>query len=495
MSNLTGSGIAAESAGDAEEIRKIAHRLKGTAANYGFPEITETARICQDRLCEGARLEDIEQPLRELKQQILDAVDTHSETDSQGTSVANAVPVRMLPPELLAESEEQKQPIPFTWLRRPPSEEYRLASGDVLGVYIDGVIGDRAGVPPAVTPQSANVPPAMGFPFPIRASGTVALPLVPPLRVAGMTTSEAEIAIINAYSVERKIIDPNRERVLVTLLRPRSERVLVIREDNPQAAFQLVSPGQLNNLRGLNGIEANLTGGRQGTGTIVDLPAHENDILNALNRTGGLPGPDAVNEITVQRGGFRVDDSTGELAFDTGETVRIPLRLRPGEPLPFSPKDIILQTGDILYVKGRTAQFYYTAGLLPAGEVPLPRDYDLDVVEAVTRIGGPVLNGGLNSNNLSGGIVAHGLGNPSASLLTVLRRTPDGRQVNIRVDLNEALRDPRENILVQAGDVLLLQETSGEAAARYASSVLNLGFVGEIFRGGSGHGAASATLP
>ncbi len=409
--------------------------------------------------------------------------------------VANGVPVRILPPELLAESEEQKQPIPFTWLRRPPSEEYRLASGDVLGVYIDGVIGDHSGVPPAVTPQSANVPPAMGFPFPVRADGTVALPLIPPLHVAEMTVSAIEKSIIEAYSVKRAIINPDRERVLVTLLRPRSERILVIREDNPQEAFQLVSPGQLSNLRGLNGIEASLAGGRQGTGTIVDLPAHENDVLNALNRTGGLPGPDAVNEITVQRGGFRVDDSTGELAFDTGETVTIPLRLRPDEPLPFSPEDIILQTGDILYVKARTAQFYYTAGLLPAGEVPLPRDYDLDVVEAVTRIGGPVLNGGLNSSNLSGGIVAHGLGNPSPSLLTVLRRTQDGRQVNIRVDLNEALRDPRENILVQAGDVLVLQETPGEAATRYAASVFTLGFVGEMFRGSSGHGVATAALP
>ena len=409
--------------------------------------------------------------------------------------VANGVPVRALPTELLAESEERKLPIPFTWLRRPPTQEYRLAPGDVLGVYIDGVFGERADVPPTVVPESANLPPAMGYPFPLRPNGTLALPLIPPLRVAGMTVVEAENAIIEAYSVKRRIVNPERQRVLVTLLRPRSERILVVREDSPREAFQLLSPGRLSNLSGLDGIEANLASNRQGTGTIVDLPAYENDVLNALNRTGGLPGPDAVNEVVVQRGGFRRDQITGELFFDDGEIVRIPLRISPGEPLPFGPKDIVLHTGDILYIKGRTAEFYYTAGLLPAREVPLPRDHDLDVVEAVTRIGGPILNGGINSSNLSGAIVAPGIGNPSPSLLTVLRRTPDGRQVNIRVDLNQALRDPRERILVQAGDVLILQETPGEALARYFTDVLTLSFLGEMFRGASGFGSASATLP
>lgn len=409
--------------------------------------------------------------------------------------VANGIPVRLLPEELLTPSKEQQQTIPFTWLRRPAPDEYRLAAGDVLGVYIDGLLGERTGVPPTIVGQVADLPPAMGFPFPVRTDGTIALPLVPPVSVAELTVPEAEARITEAYSVARQIINPDRERVLVTLLRPRCERILVIREDNPRESFQVISPGQLNTLRGLGSIEQRLSQERAGTGTVVDLPAYENDVLNALNRTGGLPAPTAINEVVIQRGGFREDAATGELAFDTGEMVRIPLQVRPGEPLPFAPQDIILHSGDIVYVKRRTAEFYYTAGLLPAGEIPLPRDYDLSVVEAVARIGGPLLNGGLNSNNLSGGIVSQGVGNPSPSLLTVLRRTPDGRQVNIRVDLNEALRDPRENILVQAGDTLILQETPNEAVARYLTNVFTLNFVGELFRGGSGYGTSAATLP
>jgi hypothetical protein len=39
--------------------------------------------------------------------------------------------------------------------------------------------------------------------------------------------------------------------------------------------------------------------------------------------------------------------------------------------------------------------------------------------------------------------------------------------VPIRVDLRKALRDPRERILVQPGDMLILQEKPCEAVARY----------------------------
>ena len=39
-------------------------------------------------------------------------------------------------------------------------------------------------------------------------------------------------------------------------------------------------------------------------------------------------------------------------------------------------------------VKARLPEFYYTGGLLPADEVPLP-DYDIHVLEAVLKGRGP----------------------------------------------------------------------------------------------------------
>src|SRR5207244_4076953 len=99
----------------------------------------------------------------------------------------------------------------------------------------------------------------------------------------------------------------------------------------------------------------------------------------------------------------------------------------------------------------------------------------LDILEAVALVHGPLINGGLNPNNTTRTYVApHGLGRPSPSLVTVVRKLSTGGQVPIRVDLRKALRDPRERILVQPGDVLILQEKPGEAVARYLTSVFRL---------------------
>jgi hypothetical protein len=143
------------------------------------------------------------------------------------------------------------------------------------------------------------------------------------------------------------------------------------------------------------------------------------------------------------------------------------LKLHPGEPPPFRPEDVILQTGDIVYIRARRQEFFYTGGILPPGKFPLPRDYDLDIIQAVLQIGGPLLSSGVNPINIQGQIAGVGIGFPSPSWLTVLRRTPGGGQVPIRVSLNRALTDPRERILVLPDDVLLLQERPDEGFARY----------------------------
>jgi hypothetical protein len=408
--------------------------------------------------------------------------------------VAEGIPVRLLPPELQAESRDLKRTIPLAWLRRPAVRDYKLGPGDILGIYIDGVLGERSTLPPVMVPDATSLPPSVGVPIPVREDGTLPLPLIAPINVTGMTVVEAENTIIDAYSVKRKIVRIDTERILVTLMRPRYERILVIRQDNPQETATSTTLGT-GNFRGLSSLATTATTPHAGSGTVVDLPANENDVLNVITRTGGLPGQTALNEIIIQRGGLQTGDGTTNAATDATETVRIPLRVNPGDPPPFKPEDVILKTGDIVFIEARLAEVYYTAGLLGAREVPLPRDVDITAVEAVARSGGPLVNGGINSSNLSGQIVSRGLGHPSPSLLSVLRHTPDGRQVTIRVDLNRALQEPQENLLIQAGDVLVLQETPGEATARFFTNVISLNIFADLFSAGSASGSANALLP
>lgn len=394
---------------------------------------------------------------------------------------ADAVPVRRLPPEIIGQRKEEERTIPLTWLRQPPPEAHRVGAGDILGIWVEKVFGaydPDKGLPPQPPihfDERGGSPPAIGNPFPVRENGTIELPSVDPVRVAGMTLAEVRDEVVKAYTVTKKILkNPEDARVTVTLIRPRQYHVLVVRQDTGAVSLGGAAVGQT----------------KRGSGFAVNLPAYQNDVLNALTQTGGLPGLDARNEVVIQRGTTRdpsdpnalkraLEEAPPSGALPTGgDWVRIPLRARPGEPPTFRPDDIVLRNGDIVFIEARDTEVFYTGGLLGARQVPLPRDYDLDALQAIAYVNGPLVNGSVNGNNLAGNLLQGGLGFPSPSLLTVLRRTPGGGQIPIRVELNRALRDPRERVLIQPGDVLILQETPLEAVTRYVTNQLrlNLGF-------------------
>jgi len=409
--------------------------------------------------------------------------------------VANGIPVRLVPEELLGEPKGDLETIPLDWLRQPPPAIYRLSAGDIMGIYIDGVLGQKDQLPPVSQPEG-DLPPAIGLPVPVREDGTIPLPLVDPINVEGMSILEAEQAVVEAYTVKKEILQKDRARIIVSLIRPRQTRVLVVRQDSGGGGSSIsVSRGPLTR----SGPAVSISGAEQrGTGTVVDLPAYENDVLNALTRTGGLPGLDAVNEVIILRGAENnLNDSEIFRGYgaDDAAVTRIPLRIRKGERRPFQPEDVILNKGDIVFIERRGAELFYTGGILGNREVPLPRDYDLRVVEAVIQAGGPLVNGLTRGNNLTGAVGGGGIGTPNPSQLSVLRRLPDGRQVNIKVNLNRAIRDPRENILVQKGDVLVLQETPGEAAARYVTNIFSATFFGRWLNRADAEGTANVAVP
>jgi protein involved in polysaccharide export with SLBB domain len=416
--------------------------------------------------------------------------------------VADGVPVHRLPDDVHGRRREEERTIPLTLLRQKPPDVYRLAPGDVLGVWIEGVLGDKNQPPPLHMPEHGDRPPAFGYPIPVTADGTIRLPLVDPIRAEGKTLTEVQDAVLTAYTVTKKILQPGAGKVIVTLITPRTYHVLVVRQDTGAIAVGGAA------IPGVGG--AGLIGQtKRGTGYSLDLPAYENDVLNALTRTGGLPGLDAENEVIIQRGNF-ADYGDAEavrrcLELTPGQPggadgagagwIRIPLRLRPGEAPPFRPEDVVLRNGDIVFIEARDTEVFYTAGLLLPRQYPLPRDYSLDVIEAIAYTQGPLNNGGLSVNNLSGNLLQNGIGFPSPSLLTVLRKTPGGGQIPIRIDLNKALRDRRERVLVQPGDVLVLQETPVEAFSRYFTDVFRLNFLGTIIRQQDLTGTANLTIP
>jgi protein involved in polysaccharide export with SLBB domain len=395
--------------------------------------------------------------------------------------VANGVPVHMVPDELLAPTKEGLEAIDLTRLRQAPPVEYLLAPGDTLGIYVEGVIGNSETPPPVSVPDSPEVPPSIGYPFPIRAEGDISLPFVGLINVAGLSIEQAEQKVIEAY-LKAEIVRPENYRIIVTLFRPRYERILVVREDAGESPVRVSSQTSLIGV----GTQTTISGGRSAIGQVVELPAYQNDVLNALARTGGLPGPDAIQEVLIYRARRKADNSSDGPVFEElpdpnlltaanqGEVIRIPLKIRPGNSLPFDPDSIILKTGDIIKIRSREPELYFTGGIIPAGEFQLPFDQDVTLIEALLRARAPVVSGGISTSNLSGATLNTGLGNPSPSLVSVIRKTANGSQIVIRCDINDALRDPRYNILVQSEDVLLLQENSDEAMTRYMTTIFRM---------------------
>ena len=404
------------------------------------------------------------------------------------TFPVSGIPAHRVPEELLGEPKDLTETIDLALLGQPAADQYRLAPRDVLGVWIDGILGDRAQAPPIHYSVQKTVAPGLGFPIQVRENGTISLPLVPPIQVAGLSVQEAEAAVVRAYTIENLLLQPGVDRIMVTLIQPRTYRVLVMRQES---------------IGGATIIENDIvTNQRRGTGHQLELQAYENDVLTALSRTGGLPGLEAFNKVVIERNVSRIPTGAlaapGELPPMGGSRrrIEIPLRTLPGEPLQFGPEDVILHDGDVVFVEARDHEKFYTGGLLPTGQYTLPRDYDLDVIEAISMVNGTIANGGFQTNSVFiSSFLESGIGGPSPSLVVVLRRTPDGGQVPIQVDLNRALRDSRERILIQPGDVILMQETPGEAVARYASRAFTFFGDWRIWDRGDSSGLAAVALP
>ena len=85
----------------------------------------------------------------------------------------------------------------------------------------------------------------------------------------------------------------------------------------------------------------------------------------------------------------------------------------------------------------------------------MPRDEDIDVIEAIAlangSTGGPL---GQSGDALSQGTPGHMV---RPTRVIILREMPDGRQLPIRVDLARAMTDQKERILIQPNDVVMLQ--------------------------------------
>lgn len=278
---------------------------------------------------------------------------------------------------------------------------YRLDEGDILAVIIDGVLGDFGSAPVHLPKEGSGLLPGMGYPVPIRARGLMPLPLIDDVNVRGMTVTQAEKAIARAYRSADILKKENR--VSVSLLRKRTVRVTVVHDD-PIAAART------------RGYSSFYSQPRKMIST-VDLPADRTNVLNALAESGGrLPRDSDI----------RILNNQGTQAAGPGSALR---------------------DGDVVGVESPEQAFFFTSGLLPGGQFPLPSDRPLTVQQAVAVSGG------------SAGNIRAGSFGPSE--LIVVRARGGAFRVG----------DPSRTI-VRPGDTITLRYTPGEAAGNIATQAI-----------------------
>jgi hypothetical protein len=396
-----------------------------------------------------------------------------------------AIPIERVPPSMLGRPKEDLLEISLSRLRQRPPDVYRLGPDDILGVYIETIFNDAEEPPPVHFPEDRERAPSIGFPIPVREDGTISLPLVPPLDVEGLTLTQTTELIRKAYTIDKKLLPEGKDRIIVTLIKRRTYRVLVVREE----------AGAVSRI----GRDAEVI--KRGAGFVLDLPAGENDLMHALSETGGLPGLDAKNEVLIIRGmgidGKEWDKIVAHIRGqqdpclcptpipDPPNVTRIPLRYYPEHVPNFAERDIILYDGDIVMIESRDREKFYTGGVLQGGEFPLPRDYDLDILGAIATAGGPVGSSGavLSQSGLGrGGRYGSGPLPPTDAI--IVRQLCDGSQIPIRIDLKEAFDDPRQRVLIQPEDVVILRYKCSEEIINTALGLVQFNFLFNGFRGG-----------
>ena len=248
--------------------------------------------------------------------------------------IADGIPVRRLPAEVLGRAKSDMQPIDLTLLRRKEQEIYRLDKGDLLAIVAADLFGPENAPVPVNAPDPSNPEASSGYPVPVRDDGTISLPgqsdKIRPLNVKGKTLREVE-EDIKKMIVEAELFKGGKFKVSVQLARRRKYRVYVQREDTQQVPISGGNGGALFT-------------NKKGAGITVYLDEGRNDVLNALNLAGGPPGLDAKNDIVILRNTFDPADPKKNVT-------RIPLRMFPDNQLQISEADITLRDGDIVNIE------------------------------------------------------------------------------------------------------------------------------------------------
>jgi polysaccharide export outer membrane protein len=270
-------------------------------------------------------------------------------------------------------------------------------------------------------------PPAT-WPLRISRTGTVTVPLLGSIQIAGLELSQAEEAI-RAESIRRGMyVDPN---VVIEMKERRSNRITVM--------------GAVRNPKP------------------YELPVVESDLLSALAAAGGLTEsastiveikqPRAGDSDVVQAGYI---DGPGEGGLE--EVIHVDLAELPQS----GDQGLELLDGAVVVVKERPPRHIQVLGLVrKPGQFEIPDGQEIRLLDALSLAADRT--------------VQH------ADKVKVIRRTERDGPITIRASVKRAKRDGSANIRLADGDVVFVEETPVTFLTQTMQQFIRLGVSTPIY--------------
>ncbi len=321
---------------------------------------------------------------------------------------SGAMLARDLPREWHAVAANNVQTVDLSKLAGATIPQDLIAQGDVITVDL------RVGLKKDDNPN---------FLTRVQENGEIDLPYIGNVPIVGMNMLEAEQAIRTAAIRRNVYRDP---KVTVSMTRPRVNRITVIGAVNKPGTYEL-RPGNTDLLQAITAA-GNLA---KEAGTIVEV-----------RHPGFQPGtaPQGRSPAVADGSVEGVISASGELSTITGtgaKTLKVDLASigKEGVGIP------TLTDGTVIWVDKQDPLPLTVVGLVAApGQFEFPVGQDLSVLDAIS------LSKGINS--------------PVANKIYVIRKRPGIKEpALIQVSYSKAKRDGRENILLQPGDVVSVEQT------------------------------------
>jgi len=280
-----------------------------------------------------------------------------------------------------------------------------IGPGDLLAVTVDSGYGEE---------------PINSTPVWVAEDGTARVPLIGPVRLAGLTPRDAG-PMIAAAGIERGLYVDPYPYVTVEMKRQRTNGVRII--------GAVRSPG------------------------LKQLPRGSSDLLSALVAAGNLnekAGPEiqiihchggrsplSPNSPRVADGPQAELTSFGSAGSRGPRTISVNLASMADQPT----ENYYLEDGDVVVVREREPRSIHVIGLVKEpGEFKLPLDRDLYLLNALA---------------LAGDRTSH-----IADKVWIIRQVPGKKEpVLIQASVREAKRNAAENVRLAPGDVVSVEET------------------------------------